>query len=204
MSILYRSDTHFFLTGGTALSRGYYNHRYSEDLDFFVNQSKTFDEQLEKVLAMLKESGFDWSTDIDFIRAENYATMKVRKDSEVSLKLDFVNDSVPMFGAIERTDLFYRTDSVKNILSNKLSAVFRYEAKDIADIREIALNESVDWTSAINEARQKDAGIELTYVSQVLSGMRQSDFEKIVWIKKIDWNDFQEDIKRIVFEMINS
>jgi predicted nucleotidyltransferase component of viral defense system len=27
----------FYLTGGTALGRFYLNHRYSEDLDFFVN-----------------------------------------------------------------------------------------------------------------------------------------------------------------------
>ncbi|MDR2095073.1 MAG: nucleotidyl transferase AbiEii/AbiGii toxin family protein [Treponema sp.] len=30
-----RCGTHFFLTGGTALSRAYYPHRYSDDLDFF-------------------------------------------------------------------------------------------------------------------------------------------------------------------------
>ena len=29
--------TRFYLTGGTALSRAYYRHRYSDDLDFFVN-----------------------------------------------------------------------------------------------------------------------------------------------------------------------
>ena len=27
----------FYLTGGTALGRFYLNHRYSEDLDFFIN-----------------------------------------------------------------------------------------------------------------------------------------------------------------------
>jgi len=27
--------TPFYLTGGTAISRHYYNHRYSDDLDFF-------------------------------------------------------------------------------------------------------------------------------------------------------------------------
>lgn len=27
----------FYLTGGTALSRHYFNHRYSDDLHFFLN-----------------------------------------------------------------------------------------------------------------------------------------------------------------------
>jgi len=36
MSIIRKLNTPFFLTGGTALSRHYYNHRYSDDLDLFV------------------------------------------------------------------------------------------------------------------------------------------------------------------------
>ncbi|MCD4795127.1 MAG: nucleotidyl transferase AbiEii/AbiGii toxin family protein [Bacteroidales bacterium] len=32
----------FYLTGGTALVRFYLNHRYSEDLDFFVNKRKKY------------------------------------------------------------------------------------------------------------------------------------------------------------------
>ena len=63
LSILSQSGTDFFLTGGTALSRAYYNHRYSDDLDFFVNQSQTYDEQLDKVFALLREAGFVWNTD---------------------------------------------------------------------------------------------------------------------------------------------
>ncbi|MDR0620209.1 MAG: nucleotidyl transferase AbiEii/AbiGii toxin family protein [Bacteroidales bacterium] len=37
-----KCNTPFFLTGGTALSRAYYNHRYSDDLDFFTVQDSNF------------------------------------------------------------------------------------------------------------------------------------------------------------------
>jgi len=37
----------FYLTGGTVLSRAYLNHRYSDDLDFFVNQNPNFEKQVE-------------------------------------------------------------------------------------------------------------------------------------------------------------
>ena len=37
-----QSDTPFYLTGGTALTRFYLNHRYSDDLDLFQNDSVTF------------------------------------------------------------------------------------------------------------------------------------------------------------------
>jgi predicted nucleotidyltransferase component of viral defense system len=203
LSILSQSGTDFFLTGGTALSRAYYNHRYSDDLDFFLNNSHTYDEQLDKVLSLLKENGFIWSTEKDFTRAENFTTVRIKKETDVLLKLDFVNDLVPLFGEICKTDLFYRTDSIRNILSNKLSAIFRYAAKDIVDIREIALHEKINWSSIINDARQKEAGLELICISEVLTGMPQSEFETIAWTKKPKWSDFCSDIKRIVFDMIN-
>jgi predicted nucleotidyltransferase component of viral defense system len=62
-----QSGTDFFLTGGTALSQGYYKHRYSDDLDFFVNPSTTYDEQLDVIFENLKEAGFHWNPEIDYI-----------------------------------------------------------------------------------------------------------------------------------------
>ncbi len=35
-------ETGFYLTGGTAASRGYLNHRFSDDLDLFVNDDSRF------------------------------------------------------------------------------------------------------------------------------------------------------------------
>src|SRR4051794_23764818 len=37
LAVLTGVDTGFYLTGGTAASRGYLQHRLSDDLDFFVN-----------------------------------------------------------------------------------------------------------------------------------------------------------------------
>jgi len=203
MNILQHSGTDFFLTGGTALSRAYYNHRYSDDLDFFINQSKTYDDQLDKVLALLQENGYSWDINNKYTRAKNFTTLNVGKDSETLLKLDFVNDLVPHYGEIIETSLFYRTDSIRNMLSNKLSAIFRYAAKDIADIREIALHETVDWPTVIKEAQNKEAGLELVYISEIFKSMPQSEFETITWTKKPSWQEFRDDIDRIVHDMIS-
>jgi len=151
---------------------------------------------------MLSENGYSWDAAKGFIRAENFTTISLTKDSTV-LKLDFVNDLVPHFGEIVETDIYYRTDSIRNILSNKLSAVFRYAAKDVADIREIALHETINWASIIQEARQKEAGLDLTYISEILQSMPKHEFDSIAWIKKPDWNVFKEDINKIVFDMLN-
>jgi predicted nucleotidyltransferase component of viral defense system len=42
LSELYSQDSPFYLTGGTALSRFYLKHRWSDDLDFFVNNDSNF------------------------------------------------------------------------------------------------------------------------------------------------------------------
>jgi len=203
MDILSKCGVRFFLTGGTALSRAYYNHRYSDDLDFFLNNDDDFLGQVKEVVARLKENGFSWDPVVDFVSSEIFTSFKVSwRKSDALLKLDFVNDTVPLFGEITETGLYYRTDSICNILSNKLSAIFRFAAKDVADIREIAIREDVDWAQAIQDARRKDAGVELTYIAQILTGMPQSEFETIGWVKKPGWDEFRGDIDRIVYDML--
>ena len=204
MSILSKCGVRFFLTGGTALSRAYYNHRYSDDLDFFVNNDDDFLVQVKEVFSKLKENGFHWNDTVDFIAHETFTSFKVGwTKSDALLKLDFVNDNAAHVGDIIETDIYYRTDNIRNMLSNKITTVYRFAGKDVADIREIALRENVNWSQAINDARQKEAGIELTYISQILTGMPQSEFEKIAWVKKPTWEEFQEDIRRIVYDMLH-
>ena len=77
--------TQFFLTGGNALSRAYYRHRYSDDLDFFVNNVSDFHEQVDRVFVKLKEDGFLWDDTTDFISRDSFVSFKVyqKKSDEV-------------------------------------------------------------------------------------------------------------------------
>ncbi|MDR2702277.1 MAG: nucleotidyl transferase AbiEii/AbiGii toxin family protein [Spirochaetaceae bacterium] len=196
-------NVRFYLTGGTALSRAYYRHRYSDDLDFFVNKDPEFDEQTDIALAQLQKEGFFWDDSKDFVRAPSFRSLKVRwNKSDAILKLDFVNDSTPHFGDFIAVDFFNRIDPIRNILSNKLGAVFRLAGKDVADIREIALHESIDWPEIINEARHKDAGVELSYIAEILKTMPRNEFEGINWITNPGWETFQKDIDKIVYDMM--
>jgi len=202
MSTIGKCGVRFFLTGGTALSRAYYNHRYSDDLDFFVNADDDYLAQVKEVFFKLKEDGFFWDPAVDFISNNTFTSFKVGwSKSEAILKLDFVNDVAVHFGEIVKTNVFERTDSIRNMLSNKLTAAFRFNPKDVADIREIALHEQVDWTQAINDARNKEAGVEIPVICDILKGMPQSEFETIAWVKKPSWDEFHADIERIVFDM---
>ena len=123
-------ETRFYLTGGTALSRAYYNHRYSDDLDFFLNNDSNYIEQVNLILAALKRDGFIPVETSEFIRREAFTSLYIKHSNwNCELKLDFVNDISAHFGEITATELFYRVDSVRNILSNKVTALYRCEAK---------------------------------------------------------------------------
>ena len=204
MNTISKCGVRFFLTGGTALSRAYFNHRYSDDLDFFVNDDDEYIDQVKEVFFKLKEDGFFWDENIDFVSKQTFTSFKVGwNKSDTLLKLDFVNDVASRFGEITETDLFFRTDSIRNILSNKITCLFRFTAKDVADLREIALRTKVDWPQAIHDARHKEAGIEVPIICDILTGMPESEFETILWTKKPTWEEFSSDINRIVKEIMN-
>ena len=204
LSVISRSGTDFFLTGGTALSRAYYNHRYSDDLDFFLSRSPAYDEQVDRVLSMLREGGFVWDARENFTRAKDFTSLTARRgDSGILLKMDFVNDVAPHFGGVRETPLFCRTDSVRNILSNKLSAVSRYAPKDVADIWAIARHETIDWAVIIGEAREKEAGLDIPRICDIIRSMPRGAFESVAWVEKPDWKAFCEDIGRIALAMLS-
>ena len=197
--------TRFYLTGGTALSRAYYQHRYSDDLDFFVNKDPEYDEQVDNLFVKLQEEGFFWDNSDDYVKAPGFRSIKARwKKSDAVLKLDFVNDSTPHFGDFCSADFFDRIDPVRNILSNKLGAIFRFAGKDVADIREIALHETVNWPEILGEARQKDAGVDFPYIAEILKTIPQAEFEAIHWINNPGWDVFQKDIENIAFDMLSA
>lgn len=55
LSLLRSAESSFYLTGGTALGRHYLHHRYSDDLDLFVNREANFRDQVRKALEILRE-----------------------------------------------------------------------------------------------------------------------------------------------------
>jgi hypothetical protein len=205
LNTLSKCNARFYLTGGTALSRAYYHHRYSDDLDFFTSDNDDYADEVKMVFRMLREAGFLWNDDTDVRRALTYNSVILRRSgSDAYLKLDFVNDLVPHFGEIISTPLYHRIDPVRNILSNKLGAIFRFAAKDIADVREITRHEDFLWSDIVSEARAKDSGVETEIIAEIIGGFPKSEFEKIKWREPApSWERFSADIQIIVDDMVN-
>lgn len=151
LKAVFETTSEFYLTGGTCLNRFYYEKRYSDDLDFFTNNSDFFRQSINAIFDKFKEADFDFSKTVD---GKDFVRFVVSEYGQ-PLQIDFVNDRVGRIGLPAQKD-GYLIDTIDNILSNKITAVLgRDEPKDIFDIYMIASFESVDWTKILRFARQK-------------------------------------------------
>jgi predicted nucleotidyltransferase component of viral defense system len=189
--------TPFYLTGGTALSRCYLNHRYSDDLDFFVNNETNFLSLVDTILRELQQN-FAVET---VMRSETYVAIKI----ETILKVDFVNDVAFRYGDPKPHPLFSRIDNLENILSNKLSALIsRDEAKDVVDIVAISKKIVVDWRKIFLDVNSKAVGISPVDVAKRLTEFPLELLDVIKWIEgrepRVDV--FQTDISQMCDSML--
>ncbi|TVQ07600.1 MAG: hypothetical protein EA359_00035 [Balneolaceae bacterium] len=153
------AGTGFYLTGGTTLSRCYLGHRYSDDLDFFMNFSPTFSREaddIKKKLRLVYNEGFKLQIDQDFFKR----FLIVDTERQLELKIEFINDVEHRTGDIRKHIIFPRIDSWQNILSNKITALTRNEPKDWIDILYISYEYPFNWMELIEEAKKKDSWVE--------------------------------------------
>ncbi len=177
----------FYLTGGTALGRFYLNHRYSEDLDFFLNKSEAFHfliKDIEKVLSrnflLLKNESIIFN---DYVRY-------YIEDEQSVLKIEFVNDIAYRCGIPNRYQYGY-IDTPLNILTNKLTAIAsRDEPKDVFDIYALSRQYSFNWLEVFSEAKNK------VIINEIDVEKRIKSFPVLVF-QEVDWHVLPVDINII-------
>lgn len=196
LRIIEQNGTDFYLTGGTAISRAYFNHRYSDDLDFFVNHNPQFLNEFKRIDALFKDIDFKVAT-----LSESFARAFVTIDDCV-LKMDFVNDVKFRNGEVIKTPLFYRTDTVLNILSNKISALTRDEPKDISDILIISSNTNFNWVEIINDAKNKDMSVDELEIVKILTNFDINRLNSIHWLYEIDILDMKNKLDIIIQDIL--
>jgi hypothetical protein len=88
LALLRQIETGFYLTGGTAASRGYLNHRFSDDLDLFVNDDRRFGLWADRLVGALT-SRAGWTTEVT-LREERFVRINL-DGSGVLLKLELID-----------------------------------------------------------------------------------------------------------------
>lgn len=166
----------FYLTGGTALGRFYLHHRYSDDLDFFVNNDVHFGEETQRIFQFLK-------TQVKIDESASLQTTEFVRlwiDEDIRMKIEFVNDTPDRWNeTIHFQGL--PIDNPANILANKIGALLgRDEAKDLFDIVSLAMNYAFNWKVVFGHAMQK----QLMNEADVL--MRLASFPG-AWLESVPW-----------------
>ncbi|MBV6420164.1 MAG: hypothetical protein DAHOPDDO_01392 [Ignavibacteriaceae bacterium] len=195
----------FYLTGGTALNRNYFRHRYSDDIDLFVNNDIYFNQHIEALYKVLQEKQRAGLFSIDYQRtrrSENFFQLFILKE-DVELKIDLVNDVASHYGDFINNHVLGKIDSLRNILSNKLSAIFRYEPKDVVDIWIICKNLKCNLREIIDEAKSKEAGVDPVAIYEILSSFPLDKLSIIKWIEKPETETFKKEIMQIAEDILH-
>ncbi len=198
LSALSGFSASMYLTGGTALSREYLHHRYSDDLDFFWNDDADFAREAEGIVRIMRDQEYD-SVEVGlttpaFVRI----TVSLR---DVDLKIDLVNDVPATVGVPVAGKLFTRVDTVLNILTNKLTALPRQEVKDVIDIICISRTCAFNWMDIVAEARRKDMWVDELEISSLLAAFDTRSLADAKWIQPPDYTALARDLERLAKDL---
>ncbi len=188
----------FYLTGGTALGRFYLNHRFSDDLDFFVNSDPRFKQEVKRIYKrLIGQLPVDTKSTVD---TEEFVRIWI--GDEVRMKLEFVNDTGEHWEPVLWSDDI-PLDNPGNILANKIGAMLsRDEAKDVFDIVCIASSFSFNWKTVYTQATHK----QLMNEPDVLMRLTSFPVEWLPeqrWLKNpIDLPAFKEKLNRIADDFL--
>jgi len=189
----------FYLTGGTCLSRFYYNHRYSDDLDFFFDGKKYSKGTFEKECDQIRNIISGKFKIINVLDDEYFKRIIVVREN-VELKIEFIFEPVTTIG---KKKSFHNIllDTKENIVANKLTTIYnRKTNKDYIDLyyllKEFELEKVQKW------ADRKMVPID--YEGTLLCLLDGTFYGDVIMIDKIDLADYELFVKNTIDELINN
>lgn len=193
MNIVFNVENGFYLTGGTCLSRFYFQKRYSDDLDFFASDLARFHFAVKNIENSLNLS-FEVRTEVD---SRDFKRFKIND----ILQLDFINDRVFRYGDLIQTKEGFLIDNLDNILSNKINAIIsRDEAKDIFDMFLIHKFHKFSWENILKIAHKKAFFEDLDLIVR-LKTFPKIHLKSIKLIDKSFLDDYDENYINIINEI---
>ena len=196
LQIVFKTEREFYLTGGTCLSRFYFEKRYSDDLDFFADNSSRFNFAVKNIVYQLKDN-FSVTKEID---SKDFIRLRI----DNALQLDFVNEKIPRVKDVVITSESFVIDNLDNILSNKLTAVInRDNPKDIFDIYLIYKFHMFSWKYILEASHQKAFFSDDDLIIR-LKTFPRSLLKHIKLIDSSFLHDFDETYTKIIDEIIRN
>lgn len=200
LQIINSLDTGFYLTGGTASSRGYLHHRFSDDLDLFVNDDKRFGLWADRIIHSLAEAT-EWRLDV--LQKDDRLIRLALTQEELLLKIEMIDDVPSHIGTIRGNSNLGMLDSPENILANKVTAAIdRQEPKDLADIWGFCCKLGLLLSTAITDAHSKAAGVFPADLARVLCSVTRADWEAVRWIDPPEAGTYMEELQKLGEDLI--
>lgn len=195
LQVLNELETGFYLSGGTAASRAYLNHRFSDDLDFFVDDDERFGLWAARTIqGLLGQTR--WHSQV-LLQEERFVRL-VLSEGEMLLKIELINDVPARVGQVGQHPVLGCIDSPENILANKVTALMdREEPKDIADVWGFCCLMDLSLEDAIAGAQGKAAGIFPADLARILLSVTRTDWEQVRWIKAPAAERFIADVQAL-------
>jgi len=190
---------HFYLTGGTALARFYFHHRESLDLDLFTNDpEQDFALVNQLVLGILHDLSLRITSQAI---TDTFIQYIVIDPDGTTLKVDFVKDIPVHFGDIIIRD-GVRVDSLENIGSNKILAVFgRSDAKDFIDLYWILHYSNLRFDDLYLQACEKDLGLSKLYLAYALQNVEKIQLFPYM-LEPLPWDDIKAFFQGLARELL--
>lgn len=180
LKVIRSVDTGFYLTGGTAASRGYLHHRFSDDLDLFVSDDDRFGLWVDRIIRALVRGG-DWRIQV-LLREERFGRLNLIRN-DIMLKVEMINDVPARVGKVMDHPIFGHLDTAENILANKVTALLdREEPKDFADIWGFCTKMDLSLKEAITNAESKAAGVFPADLARLLCTVKETDWAAVRWV----------------------
>lgn len=155
-------DRGYYLTGGTALSEFYLQHRYSDDLDLFTRKSESLRKDFDDFDKLLQSLEF---VVVSQNISEEYARLLVESEDRegAGLKVEFARDARARMAPPTVQEQVV-IDSFEDIAVNKICAILNRqpsESKDFCDLLFILQESRFTLDYLITRAREKEAAFDL-------------------------------------------
>src|SRR3989338_6144620 len=161
----------FFLSGGTALSAFYLQHRVSDDIDLFtVSQSVEMNAVTAEVLKIIHRLEGKINNQVSTVTYIQFIFICAGE----KLKVDVIKGTPVHFGKTQEVNNI-TVDSLENIAVGKLLALYgRAEAKDFVDLYFLLeIEKKIDFKILFNLAKKKDAGLSEFYLAGMMSKIEE-------------------------------
>ena len=199
----------YFLTGGTALSEFYLQHRHSDDLDFFTRRDRDPAKDLRMLRDILISNGLE-------ITHENLGGDHIRLDVSFAdhhtepLRVDLARE-VPAIMAPTQVHGKVLVDSFEDIAVNKTCAIFGRSPRDLKDYIDLYfILEESDYSVnyLLNRAAAKDRSLEqedgiLYFATNLMAVVSFPDLLKAKMIKPLTLEALKARLTPIARDMLN-